>query len=631
MAANIKTAFANRIEALDWMDPATKQQAKAKLDSMHVSVGYPDKWPHLGSLKIEPDNAYANRMAAIRFKTTRALSKLGKPQDSAEWWMNPQTVNAVNLPVQNALNFPAAIFQPPFYDPNADAAFNYGAIGSVIGHEISHSFDSSGAAVDQTGKLRNWWKPADLAHFKGQSQALIEQYNGYEPLPGLHVNGELTLGENGADVAGLAAAYDAYRASLGGKELPVNDGLTGDQRFFVAYGQAHAGKTRDGALRKQIVGNAPRAGHDARSHGPQHRRLVQGVRREAGRQTLPRAREARGSSGDRRALTLGTFAGSASARGCYAARTVRPAKGRGLVQQSRDLLLGTSFTLPLLAAVAAGLLIGIERGWRQRDEPDGTRVAGVRTFTLIGGAGGLTAVVARAVSPLVAAVVAAGMVAGLLRRVPAPPRRSEAARRDDDDRRVRRPPVGLLGRRRATGARRRRSRIGDAGAGDARADPQACRRADRAGGPVAGAVCGAGRRGPALPARQAHGPLRRVEPLPALAGGGVRYRVFAGGLCRQPGYRREEGHHCHRADRRRLFVDRGDCGAGFPAARRRAGATDDRHRHRHRGDVPSGGPTHLPPGAGGGVAIGSFAGARRNRRLGGVGRRLALRFASSGN
>jgi len=256
MAANIKTAFANRIAALDWMDPATKQQAKAKLDSMHVSVGYPDKWPDLGSLTILPDNAYANRMAAIRFKTTRALSKLGKPQDPAEWWMNPQTVNAVNLPVQNALNFPAAIFQPPFYDPDADAAFNYGAIGSVIGHEISHSFDSSGAAVDQTGKLRNWWKPADLAHFKGQSLALVEQYNGYEPLPGLHVNGELTLGENGADVAGLAAAYDAYRASLRGKDLPVKGGLTGDQRFFVAYGQAHAGKTRDEALRKQIVGNA---------------------------------------------------------------------------------------------------------------------------------------------------------------------------------------------------------------------------------------------------------------------------------------------------------------------------------------------------------------------------------------
>jgi putative endopeptidase len=256
MANNIKDAFARRIDALEWMDPATKREAKAKLAAMHVSVGYPDRWPDNSGLGITADNAYANRMAAIRGRTLRALAKLGKPQDPAEWWMVPQVVNAVNLPVQNALNFPAAIFQPPFYDPSADLAFNYGAIGSVIGHEISHSFDADGSAVDETGKLRNWWKPADLAHFKGQSDALVRQYDAYEALPGFHLNGELELGENGADLAGLAAAYDAYRAALNGKELPVIGGLTGDQRFFIANAQAHLSKAREEALRQQIVSNA---------------------------------------------------------------------------------------------------------------------------------------------------------------------------------------------------------------------------------------------------------------------------------------------------------------------------------------------------------------------------------------
>jgi putative endopeptidase len=254
MANRIKDAFAKRIDALDWMDPATKREANAKLRAMHVSVGYPDTWPDLSGLTIG-DSAYANRMAAIRARTNRALGKLGKPQDPAEWWMVPQVVNAVNLPVQNALNFPAAIFQPPFYDPKADLAFNYGSIGSIIGHEISHSFDSSGAAVDQTGKLRNWWTPADLAHFQGQSNALVQQYNAYEPFPGVHINGKLTLGENGADLAGLAAAFDAYRAALGGKELPTIGGFTGDQRFFIAYGQSRLYKAREAAERQQIVSN----------------------------------------------------------------------------------------------------------------------------------------------------------------------------------------------------------------------------------------------------------------------------------------------------------------------------------------------------------------------------------------
>jgi predicted metalloendopeptidase len=167
--------------------------------------------------------------------------------------MTPQTVNAVNLPVQNALNFPAAILQPPFFDANADAAYNYGAIGAVIGHEVSHSFDNNGAAFDSTGALRNWWTDADAAAFREQGEALARQFDEYEALPGLHLNGTLTLGENIADLAGLQAAHAAYRASLGGREAPVIDGLTGDQRFFLAYAQVLQTKMRDEAMRQRVV------------------------------------------------------------------------------------------------------------------------------------------------------------------------------------------------------------------------------------------------------------------------------------------------------------------------------------------------------------------------------------------
>jgi len=173
--------------------------------------------------------------------------------------MNAQLVNAVNLPVQNGLNFPAGILQRPFYDPKADAAYNYGAIGGVIGHEVSHSFDDAGSAFDSTGLMRNWWTPSDLATFKKNAQALSDQYDTYEPFPGLHVKGNLTLGENIADVAGLSAAYDAYKASLNGKEAPVIDGFTGDQRFFIAYAQSWATKMREAQLRQRIAtdGHAP--------------------------------------------------------------------------------------------------------------------------------------------------------------------------------------------------------------------------------------------------------------------------------------------------------------------------------------------------------------------------------------
>ncbi len=259
MVGEIKSAFARRIGKLDWMAPATKREAIAKVQGIVVGVGYPDRWKDYATLDVKPDAAYANAVAASKLAYRQQIAKIGKPQDRGEWWMNAQLVNAVNLPVQNALNFPAAILQRPFYDPKADVAFNYGAIGSVIGHEISHSFDNNGAAFDATGKLRNWWTKQDLARFDAAGKALADQFSAYEPFPGLHVNGSLTLGENIADVAGLAAALDAYHASLKGKKAPVIDGMTGDQRFFLAFAQGWATKAREAAFRAQMAvdGHAP--------------------------------------------------------------------------------------------------------------------------------------------------------------------------------------------------------------------------------------------------------------------------------------------------------------------------------------------------------------------------------------
>jgi putative endopeptidase len=259
MVKNIKAALEKRIDALTWMAPATKEEAKKKVATMAIGIGYPDKWRDYGSLDIRPDDAFGNLDRAQLANYQYQLSKIGKPVDKNEWWMDPQTVNALNLPLQNALNFPAAILDKGFYDPAVDSAANYGAIGSVIGHEISHSFDNLGATFDATGKLRNWWTPADLTHFKQAGAALTAQYNAYEALPGLHLNGNQELGENIADVAGIAAAYDAWKASLNGKASPVIDGFTGDQRFFLAYAQAHRGKLREAALRARVAtdGHAP--------------------------------------------------------------------------------------------------------------------------------------------------------------------------------------------------------------------------------------------------------------------------------------------------------------------------------------------------------------------------------------
>ena len=253
LVKNLIAAFNDRIDTLAWMTPATREKAKAKLVTLRVGVGYPETWRDYASLEIRADDALGNHLRAEQFEYAHQRAKLGQPVDRGEWWMTPQTVDAVNLPLQNALNFPAAILQPPFFDPKADAAANYGAIGAIIGHEISHSFDNTGADFDAQGKMENWWTPADLDHFKAATTQLAKQFDQYEALPGLHVSGEQTLGEDIADVSGLSIAYLAYHKSLGDKPAPVIDGLSGDQRFFLAFGQAWRSKIRDDALRQRLA------------------------------------------------------------------------------------------------------------------------------------------------------------------------------------------------------------------------------------------------------------------------------------------------------------------------------------------------------------------------------------------
>ena len=259
MVRNLIAAFAQRIDKLDWMAPETKTRAKAKLAVLKIGVGYPDQWIDYSELKILPGDALGNAQRAESFETRRNLAKLGKPVDRSEWVMTPQTVNAVNLPVMNAMNFPAAILQPPYFDPNRPAVMDYGAIGATIGHEISHSFDDQGALFDATGKLQNWWTPADFAHFKESARRLARQYDQYRPFPDLALNGQQVLSENIADLAGLAASYDAWQLSLNGKPAAVVDGFSGDQQFFMSYAQSWRDKTRESALRQQVItdGHAP--------------------------------------------------------------------------------------------------------------------------------------------------------------------------------------------------------------------------------------------------------------------------------------------------------------------------------------------------------------------------------------
>ncbi|CAN5414009.1 M13 family metallopeptidase [soil metagenome] len=259
MVDNMKAAFVRRIDGLDWMAPETKAEARRKVEVLKVGVGYPDQWRDYTALAIVRGDPVGNVQRSEKFETAYWIGQLGKPVNRGQWVMTPQTVNAVNLPMLNGLNFPAAILQAPYFDADADAAANYGGTGGTIGHEISHSFDDQGAQFDSQGRLRNWWTPTDLEHFQKAGAALATQFDGYKPFPDLAVNGKQTLSENIADVAGLAAALDAYHASLGGKPAPVIDGFTGDQRFFLAYAQSWRGYARPEAERQALVtdGHAP--------------------------------------------------------------------------------------------------------------------------------------------------------------------------------------------------------------------------------------------------------------------------------------------------------------------------------------------------------------------------------------
>jgi len=245
LVQNLMKAYSQSIDKLDWMSPTTKVQAQKKLASFAVKIGYPNKWRDYSALEIKNNDLIGNVIRSREFEHQYALNKLGKPVDRDEWGMTPQTINAYYNASLNEIVFPAAILQPPFFDMDADDAVNYGAIGAIIGHEISHGFDDQGSQFDELGNMKNWWTAEDHRKFKEKTNTLVAQYNAYEPIKGYHVNGELTLGENIADNSGLAIAYKAYQLSLNGKDAPVLDNLTGEQRFYIGWAQAWRSKITD--------------------------------------------------------------------------------------------------------------------------------------------------------------------------------------------------------------------------------------------------------------------------------------------------------------------------------------------------------------------------------------------------
>jgi putative endopeptidase len=253
LVGDIRTAMKSRIEQLDWMSPPTKAKALEKLAAFTVKIGYPDKWRDYSALTIKEGDLYGNLNRASTFDWDFRVARLGGPVDRAEWGMTPPTINAYYNPTGNEIVFPAAILQPPFFDARGDMAVNYGAIGGVIGHETTHGFDDQGRHFDGAGRLVDWWTPEDAAKFEAQTVKLGKQYGAFEVLPGAKINGDLTMGENIADVGGLLLALDAYHASLHGQPAPIVDGLTGDQRVFLGWAQVWRGKTRDDALRQQLV------------------------------------------------------------------------------------------------------------------------------------------------------------------------------------------------------------------------------------------------------------------------------------------------------------------------------------------------------------------------------------------
>ena len=253
LVKNLKLAMADRIRGNEWMSADTKAAALEKLTKMEVMVGYPKEFRDYSQLPMSPDSLYANMVAATKFNADYAMSDLGKPVDRSKWAMNPQTVNAYNGGLENKMVFPAGILQPPFFDAWADPAVNYGAIGVVIGHEISHGFDDQGRKIDASGAIKDWWTPQDNERFQAEAKKFGEQYAAFEAVPGAFINPELTMGENIADLAGVLVAYDAYHKSLNGQEAPIIDGLTGDQRFFLAYAQVWRSKAREDSIRNQVT------------------------------------------------------------------------------------------------------------------------------------------------------------------------------------------------------------------------------------------------------------------------------------------------------------------------------------------------------------------------------------------
>ncbi|UTA47211.1 peptidase M13 [Simiduia sp. 21SJ11W-1] len=266
LVQNLLVAFGHGIDGLEWMTPETKVAAHEKLSKFTYKIGYPDKWRDYSALEIRPDDLLGNAKRAALYEYDRNLAKLGSPIDKTEWHMTPQTVNAYYNPVANEIVFPAAILQPPFFNMAADDAVNYGGIGAVIGHEIGHGFDDSGSQYDGDGNLRNWWTDTDRAEFEKRTHALVEQYNAFEPLPGQFINGKFTLGENIGDLGGMTIAHKAYQLSLKGKPAPVIDGLHGDQRFFMGWGQVWARKYRDEELSQRLITD-PHAPSEFRVNG----------------------------------------------------------------------------------------------------------------------------------------------------------------------------------------------------------------------------------------------------------------------------------------------------------------------------------------------------------------------------
>ena len=261
LVKNIIAAMDARLANLAWMDPQTRVAAREKLAAFTPKIGYPDKWQDYSALQIVRGDAMGNARRAAEFEFNESMAKLNKPVDRSEWFMTPMTVNAYANPTWNEIVFPAAILQAPFFDPNADDAVNYGGIGAVIGHEITHHFDDQGRKYDKTGRLSDWWTAEDVKRFKVGTDKVVAQYGAYEPVAGKKVNGELTLGENIADLAGITIAYDGWKRSLNGKKPKAIDGFTGDQRFFLGFSQVWRQKYREPALLQQLVTDPHTPGH----------------------------------------------------------------------------------------------------------------------------------------------------------------------------------------------------------------------------------------------------------------------------------------------------------------------------------------------------------------------------------